>query len=92
MWSDALKRLAPLVQQAEMLAVQYDAVVANPPYMGSKVLLSNALVKKFAKDHHYPDAKSPTSSPASCKRGLGRWRPSGCTANINAMVTGCRVG
>ena len=34
--SDALKRLGPLVQQAELLAAQYDAVVANPPYMGSK--------------------------------------------------------
>ena len=33
--SDALKRLGPLVQQAELLAAQYDAVVANPPYMGS---------------------------------------------------------
>jgi type II restriction/modification system DNA methylase subunit YeeA len=33
--SEALKRLGPLVQQAEMLAAQYDAVVANPPYMGS---------------------------------------------------------
>ena len=52
--SDALRRLAPLVQQAEMLAAQYDAVVANPPYMGSRGM--NALVKKFAKDH-FPDAK-----------------------------------
>ena len=34
--SDALKRLGPLVQQAELLASRYDAVVANPPYMGSK--------------------------------------------------------
>lgn len=34
--SDTITRLRPLVQQAEMLAAQYDAVVANPPYMGSK--------------------------------------------------------
>ena len=53
--SDALTHLAVLVRQAEMLATQYDAVVANPPYMGSKGM--NALVKKFAKDH-FPDAKS----------------------------------
>lgn len=33
--ADELKRLGPLVQQAEMLAARYDAVVANPPYMGS---------------------------------------------------------
>ena len=45
MWSDALKRLAPLVRQAEMLAAQYDAVVANPPYMGSKFYC--AALKKF---------------------------------------------
>lgn len=53
--SDALKRLGLLVRQAEILAGQYDAVVANPPYMGSRGM--NALVKKFAKDH-FPDAKS----------------------------------
>ncbi|WP_417377381.1 BREX-1 system adenine-specific DNA-methyltransferase PglX [Gimesia maris] len=34
--SESLKRLGPLVQQAELLATQYDAVVANPPYMGAK--------------------------------------------------------
>lgn len=34
--SEALKRLGLLVRQAELLAAQYDAVVANPPYMGSK--------------------------------------------------------
>jgi type II restriction/modification system DNA methylase subunit YeeA len=33
---EALKCLGPLVQQAKLLAAQYDAVVANPPYMGSK--------------------------------------------------------
>ena len=42
---DALKRLVPLVQQAEMLVAQYDAVVANPPYMGSKFYC--AALKKF---------------------------------------------
>ena len=34
--ADEFKRLGPLVQQTELLAAQYDAVVANPPYMGSK--------------------------------------------------------
>jgi len=50
-----LQRLAPLVQQAELLAAQYDAVVANPPYMGTSGM--NALVKKFAKKH-FPKSKS----------------------------------
>ena len=38
--SEGLERLEPLVQQAELLAAQYDAVVANPPYMGAKSFCS----------------------------------------------------
>ena len=53
--SESLRRLGPLVRQAEVLARQYDAVVANPPYMGSKGM--NLLAKDFAKKH-FPDAKS----------------------------------
>jgi len=53
--SDAIKRLGPLVRQAEYLATQYDAVVANPPYMGSGGM--NGPLKRFAKDF-YPGAKS----------------------------------
>ena len=48
--ADALKRLALMVQQAELLAAQYDAVVANPPYMGSKFHIP--ILKKFLKDHY----------------------------------------
>ena len=48
--SDALKRLGPLVQQAELLAAQYDAVVANPPYMGNKFHEYRASEEVFAKD------------------------------------------
>ncbi|WP_255021385.1 BREX-1 system adenine-specific DNA-methyltransferase PglX [Cyanobium sp. L1E-Cus] len=33
--AEALKTLEPLVRQAEFLAARYDAVVANPPYMGN---------------------------------------------------------
>ena len=32
----AAVELAPLVRQAQVLAMQFDAVVANPPYMGGK--------------------------------------------------------
>ena len=77
--SDALTHLAALVQQAEMLAAQYDAVVANPPYMGSKGM--NALVKKFAKDH-FPDAKSDLFA-CFIKRGFTLAKDAG----HNAMVT-----
>lgn len=51
----AAEVLMPLVQQALVLAQQYDAVIANPPYMGSKGM--NAELKDFAKDK-YPDSKS----------------------------------
>ena len=36
--SAAADDLLPLVQQAKLLAMQFDAVVANPPFMGSKYL------------------------------------------------------
>ena len=45
----ALERLGPMVTQAKILAAKYGAVVANPPYMGSKGM--NDLVKRFAKDY-----------------------------------------
>ena len=77
--SDALKRLGLLVRQAEMLAAQYDAVVANPPYMGSKGM--NALVKKFARDH-FPDAKSDLFA-CFIERGYTLAKDAG----YNAMVT-----
>ena len=45
----------PLVQQAKLLAKQYDAVIANPPYMGGKGM--NTALKDFAKKK-FPDSKS----------------------------------
>jgi hypothetical protein len=49
-----LKSLELLVRQAELLAARYDAVVANPPYMGNGGM--NALLKHFAK-YTYPESK-----------------------------------
>jgi type II restriction/modification system DNA methylase subunit YeeA len=48
--SEALKRLGPLVQQAELLAAQYDSVVANPPYIGSQYL--TPVLKKHLKESY----------------------------------------
>ncbi len=53
--TEALKTLEPLVRQAELLATQYDAVVANPPYMGSNY--HSPVLKKFTKEC-FPDSKS----------------------------------
>lgn len=44
----AAKVLLPIIKQAAILAHQYDVVVANPPYMGSKY--QTPLVKKYLKD------------------------------------------
>ena len=46
--SAAADDLLPLVQQAQVLAMQFDAVVANPPYMGTKYL--SPILKLHLKD------------------------------------------
>jgi type II restriction/modification system DNA methylase subunit YeeA len=71
--SEALKRLGPLVQQAELLAAQYDAVVANPPYMGGKGM--NPQVKKFTATC-FPSAKSDLFS-CFMERNFGLCKPNG---------------
>ena len=45
-----LRRLVPLIKQAKMLTHKYDAVVANPPYMGSKYLAP--MLKVYLKKHY----------------------------------------
>ncbi|WP_262965891.1 BREX-1 system adenine-specific DNA-methyltransferase PglX [Methylobacter psychrophilus] len=51
----AARVLLPFVEQACVLAQRYDAVVANPPYMGGKGM--NPELKVFAQKH-FPDSKS----------------------------------
>lgn len=76
---EALKRLGPLVQQVKLLATQYDAVVANPPYMGSKGM--NSPLKKFARDY-FCHAKSDLFA-CFIERGFMLAKADG----YNAMVT-----
>ncbi|HEC2034210.1 TPA: BREX-1 system adenine-specific DNA-methyltransferase PglX [Klebsiella oxytoca] len=52
---EAAAELIPYIQQAWILAQRYDAVVANPPYMGGKGM--NGELKEFAKKL-FPDSKS----------------------------------
>lgn len=52
---EAVVELIPYIQQAWILAQRYDAVVANPPYMGGKGM--NGELKEFAKKQ-FPDSKS----------------------------------
>lgn len=51
----AAKAFIPFIQQAWILAQRYDAVVANPPYMGGKGM--NGELKEFAKNN-FPDSKA----------------------------------
>ncbi|WP_348634620.1 BREX-1 system adenine-specific DNA-methyltransferase PglX [Vibrio fluvialis] len=55
MQKPAAKQLIEIVHQALVLSIRYDAVIANPPYMGSKGM--NADLKGFAKEN-YPNSKS----------------------------------
>ncbi|MGL4449455.1 MAG: BREX-1 system adenine-specific DNA-methyltransferase PglX [Shewanella sp.] len=55
MQKSAANTVLPLLAQASVLAQRYDAVIANPPYMGSKGM--NADLKEFAKKR-FPNSKS----------------------------------
>ncbi|HEK2024745.1 BREX-1 system adenine-specific DNA-methyltransferase PglX [Proteus mirabilis] len=55
MQKPAAKQLIEIVHQALVLSIRYDAVIANPPYMGAKGM--NADLKDFAKKN-YLNSKS----------------------------------
>ena len=73
------QELLPLVQQAKLLGKQYDAVIANPPYMGGKGM--NTALKDFAKKT-FPDSKSDLFA-MFIERGFVWCKDSG----FNSMVT-----
>ena len=73
------QELLPLVQQAILLAKQYDAVIANPPYMGGKGM--NTALKDFAKKK-FPDSKSDLFA-MFIERGFNWCKDRG----FNSMVT-----
>jgi len=76
---DAAETLLRLVAQADVLAKQFDAVVANPPYMGGKGM--NADLKAWAKKT-FPASKSDLFA-MFIERGFGWCKPAG----FNSMVT-----
>jgi hypothetical protein len=77
--SDACRQLRQLIQQAAILAGRYDAVVANPPYMGAKYYCDE-LSRLISK--HYPNAKTDIYA-CFMLVGLDLCRASGRVANIN---------
>jgi hypothetical protein len=80
--SEELKRLEPLMQQVETLATQFDAVVANPPYMDAKY--HNIPTRKFLNEHFFNYKKNLFS--AFILRNLALTKPAGLTANVTPFV------
>jgi type II restriction/modification system DNA methylase subunit YeeA len=79
MQKPAAKQLIEFVHQALVLSTRYDAVIANPPYMGSKGM--NADLKDFAKKF-YPNSKSDLFA-IFIERGFSWLKEAG----FNSMVT-----
>ena len=75
----AAQRLVPIVQQAWVLAQRYDAVIANPPYMGSKGM--NKALKDYAKSA-YPNSK-PDLFAIFMEHAFSLLAPLGYNAQIN---------
>ncbi|PKG98614.1 BREX-1 system adenine-specific DNA-methyltransferase PglX [Paraglaciecola sp. MB-3u-78] len=71
--------LMPIVNQAILLAQQYDAVIANPPYMGGKGM--NADLKEFAKKQ-FPNSKSDLFA-MFMERAFGLLHDNGYNAQVN---------
>lgn len=78
----AAQDLMPLVSQAKILSIQFDAVVANPPYMGNKYLAPK--LKVFLKDNFIGFEKDLFS--AFMIRNLSLAKPSGQLGLMSPFV------
>lgn len=76
------QELLPLVQQAKLLDQQYDAVIANPPYMGNKYL--NLNLKTYLKKNYQGYEKDLFS--AFMMRNLYFSKPNGQLGFMSPMV------
>lgn len=79
MQKPAAKQLIEIVHQALVLSTRYDAVIANPPYMGSKGM--NADLKDFARKY-YPNSKSDLFA-IFMEHAFSLLKPNGFNAQIN---------
>lgn len=69
----------PMLEIAEALSIKYDAVITNPPYMGSSGM--GGKLSEYVKKN-YPDSKSDLFA-VCIERGNNMTKPHGC----NCMVT-----
>ncbi|MDO5300771.1 MAG: BREX-1 system adenine-specific DNA-methyltransferase PglX, partial [Clostridia bacterium] len=76
------RAFAPLIEQAEVMARQYDVVVTNPPYMGSSGM--SPKLARFVKEH-YPDTKSDMST-VCMEMALNTCKPTGYVSMLNIPV------
>ena len=79
---NVLNTVLPLIQVAEVMARKYDAVITNPPYMGSSNM--DTKLSEFVKKH-YPDAKSDMST-VMMERTLQMCKRDGFMTMINIPV------
>lgn len=82
MQKPAAKQLIEIVHQALVLSIRYDAVIANPPYMGGKGM--NATLKDFAKNQ-YPNSKSDLFA-IFMERGFELLSSNGFNAQVNMQA------
>lgn len=75
----AAKDIVPLLRQAQLLGMHFDAMVANPPYMGTKGM--SPALKAYAKTT-FPDSKSDLFA-MFMGRGFDWCKPSG----FNSLIT-----
>lgn len=73
------EKILPIVEQAWILSQRYDAVIANPPYMGGGGM--NANLKAFAKKH-FPDSKSDLFA-MFMEHSFSLLKPNGFNAQVN---------
>lgn len=78
----AAQDLQPFVRQAQLLVMQFDAVVANPPYMGGKYI--NLLLKAFLKENYKNYSKDLFS--AFMIRCLSSSKSTGLSAFVTPFV------
>jgi type II restriction/modification system DNA methylase subunit YeeA len=79
MQKPAAETVLPCVRQAVILANRYDAVIANPPYMGRKGM--NPPLKNYAKVT-YPNSKSDLYA-IFMERAFSLLKQNGYNAQIN---------
>lgn len=77
--AQAIAVVKPSLQQSQILACKYDAVITNPPYMGGSGMNEN--LSRFVKEN-YPDSKSDLFA-CFIERGNTMVKTNG----LNCMVT-----